>query len=115
MQFLAPAFKSGIRLGTETGIDRFILLGGSIRHRRDLGRRDHEGQRRIPIQSAKHVRGRRVMGGQRQSLPLRVNQAGVMPIIFASSILVFPMFLFKQIAQSCSTRKVGCRPCLPPN
>ncbi len=56
-----------------------------------------EGQRRIPIQSAKHVRGRRVMGGQRQSLPLRVNQAGVMPIVFASSILVFPMFFFRQI------------------
>jgi preprotein translocase subunit SecY len=56
-----------------------------------------QAQRRIPIQSAKHVRGRRVTGGQRQSLPLRVNQAGVMPIIFASSILVFPMFLFRQI------------------
>ncbi|MBT4867414.1 MAG: preprotein translocase subunit SecY [Planctomycetaceae bacterium] len=57
-----------------------------------------QGQRRIPIQSAKHVRGRRVMGGQRQSLPLRVNQAGVMPIIFASSLLMFPMFIFQQAA-----------------
>lgn len=57
-----------------------------------------QGQRRIPIQSAKHVRGRRVMGGQRQSLPLRVNQAGVMPIIFASSLLMFPMFIFQQLA-----------------
>jgi preprotein translocase subunit SecY len=36
------------------------------------------------------------MGGQRQHLPLRVNQAGVMPIIFASSLLMFPMFLFQQ-------------------
>ena len=44
-----------------------------------------KGQRRIPTQSAKHVRGRRVYGGTRQYLPLRVNQAGVMPIIFASS------------------------------
>ena len=43
------------------------------------------GQRRIPMQSAKHVRGRRVMGGNRSFLPLKVNQAGVMPIIFASS------------------------------
>ncbi|MEX1224496.1 MAG: preprotein translocase subunit SecY, partial [Pirellulales bacterium] len=49
------------------------------------------GQRRIPMQSAKHVRGRRVFGGQRNYLPLRVNQAGVMPIIFASSLLMIPM------------------------
>lgn len=47
-------------------------------------------QRRIPTQSAKHVRGRRVMGGNKQYLPLRINQSGVMPIIFASSLLMFP-------------------------
>ena len=47
-------------------------------------------QRRIPTQSAKHVRGRRVYGGTRQYMPLRINQAGVMPIIFASSLLMFP-------------------------
>jgi preprotein translocase subunit SecY len=56
------------------------------------------GQRRIPTQSAKHVRGRRVYGGTRQYLPLRVNQAGVMPIIFASSLLMFPSLLFKSLA-----------------
>ena len=56
------------------------------------------GQRRIPTQSAKHVRGRRVYGGTRQYLPLRVNQAGVMPIIFASSLLMFPSFLFTWLA-----------------
>lgn len=54
----------------------------------------YKGQRRIPMQSAKHVRGRRVYGGNRQYLPLRVNQAGVMPIIFASSLLLFPSFFF---------------------
>jgi len=54
-----------------------------------------QAQRRIPTQSAKHVRGRRVFGGGRQYLPLRVNQAGVMPIIFASSLLLFPMMAFK--------------------
>jgi len=53
------------------------------------------GQRRIPTQSAKHVRGRRVYGGTRQFLPLRINQAGVMPIIFASSLLMLPFMLFK--------------------
>jgi preprotein translocase subunit SecY len=57
-----------------------------------------KGQRRIPTQSAKHVRGRRVFGGTRQFLPLRVNQAGVMPVIFASSLLVLPFFIFGAIA-----------------
>src|SRR5438105_2549035 len=54
-----------------------------------------KGQRRIPTQSAKPVRGRRVYGGTRQYLPLRVNQAGVMPVIFASSLLLLPVFLFR--------------------
>jgi preprotein translocase subunit SecY len=56
------------------------------------------GQRRIPTQSAKHVRGRRVYGGTRQYLPLRINQAGVMPIIFASSLLMLPGMLFNAAA-----------------
>jgi preprotein translocase subunit SecY len=56
-----------------------------------------QGQRQIPTQSAKHVRGRRVYGGTRQYLPLRVNQSGVMPIIFASSLLLFPNMLFNQL------------------
>jgi preprotein translocase subunit SecY len=59
-----------------------------------------KGQRRIPTQSAKHVRGRRVYGGTRQFLPLRVNQAGVMPVIFASSLLLIPMFVFKWMEQT---------------
>ncbi|HHY98458.1 MAG TPA: preprotein translocase subunit SecY [Firmicutes bacterium] len=50
-----------------------------------------EGQRRIPVQYAKRVVGRRMYGGQSTHLPLRVNQAGVMPVIFASSVLAFPM------------------------
>jgi preprotein translocase subunit SecY len=58
-----------------------------------------KGQRRIPTQSAKHVRGRRVYGGTRQFLPLRVNQAGVMPVIFASSLLMLPYFLFNVLHQ----------------
>jgi len=56
------------------------------------------GQRRIPMQSAKHVRGRRVMGGNRSFLPLKVNQAGVMPIIFASSLLMLPSLLFTSLS-----------------
>lgn len=50
-----------------------------------------EGQRRIPIQYAKRVVGRRMYGGQSTYLPLRVNMAGVIPVIFASSLLVFPV------------------------
>jgi preprotein translocase subunit SecY len=57
------------------------------------------GQRRIPTQSAKHVRGRRVYGGTRQYLPLRINQAGVMPIIFASSLLMLPPLLIGGLQQ----------------
>jgi preprotein translocase subunit SecY len=53
-----------------------------------------QGQRRIPIQQAKQTRGRRVYGGQRHYLPLRVNHGGVMPIIFASSMLIFPGVIF---------------------
>ncbi len=56
------------------------------------------GQRRIPTQSAKHVRGRRVYGGTRQYLPLKINQAGVMPIIFASSLLMLPAMLIAGIS-----------------
>lgn len=55
------------------------------------------GQRRIPTQSAKHVRGRRVYGGSRQYLPLRINQAGVMPIIFASSMLMIPAIVLNML------------------
>jgi preprotein translocase subunit SecY len=49
-----------------------------------------QGQRRIPIQQAKQMRGRRMYGGSRHYLPLRVNHGGVMPIIFASSFMMFP-------------------------
>jgi preprotein translocase subunit SecY len=59
-----------------------------------------KAQRRIPTQSAKHVRGRRVYGGTRNFLPLRLNQSGVMPVIFASSLLILPAMLFKLIGSS---------------
>ncbi|MDD5422421.1 MAG: preprotein translocase subunit SecY [Candidatus Omnitrophota bacterium] len=49
-----------------------------------------QGQRKIPVQYAKRVVGRKVYGGQATFLPLRVNQAGVIPIIFAQSIILFP-------------------------
>lgn len=57
-----------------------------------------KAQRRIPTQSQKFVRGRRQFGGTRQYLPMKVNMAGVMPVIFASTLLILPGFLFKIIA-----------------
>lgn len=54
-----------------------------------------KGQRRIPIQQAKLTRGRKVYGGQRHFLPFKVNQAGVMPIIFASALMILPNVLSK--------------------
>jgi preprotein translocase subunit SecY len=56
-----------------------------------------QGQRRIPIQQAKQMRGRRMYGGQRHYLPLRVNHGGVMPIIFASSFMIFPPIIVAQL------------------
>ena len=49
-----------------------------------------EAQRRVPVQYAKRIIGRRVYGGQSTYIPLRINQGGVIPIIFASSVLLFP-------------------------
>jgi preprotein translocase subunit SecY len=52
-----------------------------------------QGQRRIPVQFAKRVVGRRMYGGQSTYIPLKVNQSGVIPIIFASSVLYFPALI----------------------
>src|SRR5258708_6833177 len=92
-----PFLKDGVKLGGDRGIESLLILAvlfitvivGVIFIT--------QGQRRIPTQSAKHVRGRRVWGGQKQSLPLRVNQAGVMPIIFASSLLMIPTLILQQL------------------
>ncbi|MCC6321434.1 MAG: preprotein translocase subunit SecY [Phycisphaerales bacterium] len=59
-------------------------------------------QRRIPIQQAKHTRGRKVFGGQKSYLPLRINHGGVMPVIFASSLMIFPAVIFQALAQQAS-------------
>ncbi|MBX3359398.1 MAG: preprotein translocase subunit SecY [Phycisphaeraceae bacterium] len=60
-------------------------------------------QRRIPIQQAKHTRGRKVFGGQKSYLPLRVNHGGVMPIIFASSLMIFPSVVAGMLYQQART------------
>ncbi|MFQ5695407.1 MAG: preprotein translocase subunit SecY, partial [Terriglobia bacterium] len=58
------------------------------------------GQRRIPVQYARRVVGRRVMGGSSTYLPIRVNTGGVIPVIFASSVLAFPQTIAAMFPQS---------------
>lgn len=56
-----------------------------------------QGQRKIPVQYAKRVVGNKVMGGQSSFMPLKVNYSGVMPVIFASAILMFPQQILSQL------------------
>ena len=90
---------NGVRIGTDQGIDKLLVMAVLFVGVIICVVFITQGQRKIPIQSARHVRGRKVMGGQRQWLPLRVNQAGVMPIIFASSLLMIPYFVLSQLAR----------------
>ncbi|MFM8946652.1 MAG: preprotein translocase subunit SecY [Actinomycetota bacterium] len=62
------------------------------------------GQRRIPVQFAKRVVGRRMYGGQSTYIPLKVNQSGVVPIIFASSLLLLPVLLTNVIGNDTGWR-----------
>ncbi len=90
-------FTLGGGTGTDVSFEKLVVLGLLFVGVVVAVIAITKGQRRIPTQSAKHVRGRRVYGGTRQYLPLRVNQAGVMPVIFASSLLMLPYFLFQSI------------------
>ena len=68
-----------------------------------------QGQRRIPIQFAKRVRGRRVLGGQATYIPLKVNSAGVIPVIFATSVLFFPALVVTMIPNATNSVLEGIR------
>lgn len=111
MRLLQPMVENGFELGSsggQLGVETLLVLAalfvGVVAGVVFIT----QGQRRIPTQSAKHVRGRRVYGGTRQYLPLRVNQAGVMPIIFASSLLLFPSVALRYLASFFDpTTKVG--------
>ena len=59
-----------------------------------------QGQRRIPVQFAKRLVGRKMYGGQSSYIPLKVNQAGIIPIIFASSLLQFPILISNVLPNS---------------
>jgi len=95
-RFEFMSFQAAEKIGIETVLLILVMFVGVIVGVILIT----QAQRRIPIQQAKHTRGRRVYGGQRQYLPLRVNQAGVIPVIFASSLLYLPMYLFDMIANA---------------
>jgi len=97
----------GVGIGTEFGIERLLVMILVFVSVIAVVIFITQGQRRIPIQSARHVRGRKVSGGNQQWLPLRVNQSGVMPIIFASSLLMIPFFLFTQIGMAFGASGAG--------
>ncbi|MGC9372717.1 MAG: preprotein translocase subunit SecY [Thermovirgaceae bacterium] len=63
-----------------------------------------EGQRRLPVQYAKRVVGNKMYGGQSTFIPLKVNQAGVIPIIFASSVLLFPYTILRFFSGNLATQ-----------
>jgi len=63
-----------------------------------------EGQRRLPVQYAKRVVGNKMYGGQSTFIPLKVNQAGVIPIIFASSVLLFPYTILRFFSGDLATQ-----------
>lgn len=98
-QFRASIFKlGGSGIGGDVGLEKLCVLIVLFIAVVVAVIAITKGQRRIPTQSAKHVRGRRVYGGTRQYLPLRVNQAGVMPVIFASSLLILPTMILNWAA-----------------
>lgn len=72
-----PWWKFAVMVGLFVGAVIFLIL-------------IIQGQRKIPVQYAKQIRGHRMYGGQSTYLPLKVNQAGVIPIIFAQSVILFP-------------------------
>lgn len=98
-----PVLENGMALGSPTGIERYATLVILFLVVVVCVVMITQAQRKIPVHSAKHVRGSKVVGGQMQSLPIRINQSGVMPIIFASSLLMFPQLIFRQLAALSST------------
>ncbi|MFM9965638.1 MAG: preprotein translocase subunit SecY [Planctomycetaceae bacterium] len=98
-ELLKPVLTQGVSIGSDSGIDRMLLLTGLFVVIVLGVVFVTQAQRRIPIQSAKHVRGRRMFGGAEHFLPLKLNQSGVMPIIFASSLLMIPSYLYLQLIE----------------
>lgn len=101
-ELFKPVLMQGVSIGSDNGIDRILLLAGLFVAIVLGVVFVTQAQRRIPVQSAKHVRGRRMFGGAEHFLPLKLNQSGVMPIIFASSLLMIPSYLYKTLIEDWS-------------
>ena len=91
--FSSPVGSEGPSLGLPQGLVMVILLLGVVGAMIAMT----QAQRKIPVQYAKRVIGRKVYGGQSSFLPLKVNYSGVMPVIFGSAILMFPQQIFAYI------------------
>ena len=98
--FVAPVGSEGATLGLPEGVLMlallFIVTAGLVAIT--------QAQRKIPVQYAKRVVGRKVYGGQSSFLPLKVNYAGVMPVIFASAILMFPTQILSYLGSATGMR-----------
>lgn len=98
--FVAPVGSESAALGLPEGVLMlgllFVVTAGLVAIT--------QAQRKIPVQYAKRVVGRKVYGGQSSFLPLKVNYAGVMPVIFASAILMFPAQLLSYLGTATGMR-----------
>lgn len=98
--FVAPVGSEGASLGVPEGVLMFGLLFAVTAALVAIT----QAQRKIPVQYAKRVVGRKVYGGQSSFLPLKVNYAGVMPVIFGSAILMFPAQILTYLGSATGMR-----------
>lgn len=92
---LQPAVDQGVMVGSQSGVDKLIALALLFVSVVGAVVLVTQAQRRVQLHSARHARSLS-SGSQGQFLPLKINQSGVMPVIFASSLMVFPLLLLKQ-------------------
>jgi preprotein translocase subunit SecY len=83
--------------GPSLGLPQAVIMIALFCRRDDGHHHGRAGPAKIPVQYAKRVVGNKVMGGQSSFLPLKVNYSGVMPVIFASAILLFPQQIFSWV------------------
>ncbi|MCX7411337.1 MAG: preprotein translocase subunit SecY [Planctomycetales bacterium] len=93
---LQPAVDQGVMVGSQSGVDKLIALALLFVSVVGAVVLVTQAQRRVQLHSARHARSLS-SGSQGQFLPLKINQSGVMPVIFASSLMVFPLLLLKQL------------------
>jgi preprotein translocase subunit SecY len=98
--FVAPVGSESAALGVPEGVLMLALLFSVTAGLVAIT----QAQRKIPVQYAKRVVGRKVYGGQSSFLPLKVNYAGVMPVIFASAILMFPTQILSYLGTATGMR-----------